>query len=176
MVCLVLICCSFAQSCPTLCDPMDYSTSGFPVLHHLLKFAQTHVHWVGDDMQPLILCHPPLLLPSIFPSMRVVSNESVLHIMWPKYWSYSSASVLPMNIQGWFPLGLTGWISFQSKGLSGVFSNTTVKKASIPWCSTLFMVQLLHPYMTTRKTMALTIQTFFGKVMSLLWICGLGWS
>ena len=76
----------------------------------------------------LILCHPFLLLPSIFPSIRVVSDESVLHIRWPKYKSFSSASVLPMNIQDWSPLGWTGWISLQSKGLSRVFSNTRVQK------------------------------------------------
>ena len=76
----------------------------------------------------LILCRPLLLLPSIFPSIRVFSNESVLHIRWPKYWSFSSASVLPMNIQDCFPWGWTGWMSFQSKGLSRVFSNTNVQK------------------------------------------------
>ena len=77
----------------------------------------------------LIFCHPLLLLPSIFPSIRVFSNESVLCIRWPKYWSFSaSASVLSMNIQDWFPLRLTGWISLQSKGLSRVFSNTTIQK------------------------------------------------
>ena len=76
----------------------------------------------------LILCHHLLLLPSIFPSIRVFSSESVLHIRWPKYWSFASASVLPMNIQDWFPLGLTSLISLQSKGLSRVFSNTTVQK------------------------------------------------
>ena len=75
----------------------------------------------------LILCYP-LLLPSIFPSSRVSSNESVLHIMWPKYWSVTSVSVLPMNIQGLFPLELTGLISLQSKGLSRIFSNTTIQK------------------------------------------------
>ena len=76
----------------------------------------------------LVLCCPLLLLPSIFPSIRVFSNESVLHISWPKYWSFSSASVLPMNIQDWFPLECTGGISLQSKGLSRVFSNTTVQR------------------------------------------------
>ena len=76
----------------------------------------------------LILCSPLLLLPLNFPSIRVFSNESALHIRWPKYWSFSLASVLPMNIQDWFPLGWTGWISLQSKGLSRVFSNTTVQK------------------------------------------------
>ena len=76
----------------------------------------------------LILCCPPLLLLSIFPSIRVFSNESVLHIRWPRYWSSASASVFAMSILGWLPLGLTGWISLQSKGLSTVFSNTTVQK------------------------------------------------
>ena len=75
-----------------------------------------------------ILCHPFLLLPSIFPSTRVFSNESVLHIRRPKYWSFSSASVPPMNIQNWFPLGITGLISLLSKGFSRVFSNTMVQK------------------------------------------------
>ena len=76
----------------------------------------------------LILCRPLLLLPLVFPSIRVFSNESVLHIRWPKYCSFSLASVLPMNIQDWFSLGLSGWISLQSKGLSRVFSSTTAQK------------------------------------------------
>ena len=79
----------------------------------------------------LILCHPLLLLPSIFPSIRVFSNESAFLIRWPKYWSFASTLVLPMNIQDWFPLGWTGWISLQSRGLSRVFSNTTVQKHQI---------------------------------------------
>ena len=77
----------------------------------------------------LILCHLLLLLPSIFPSIRVFSNESVLRIRWPKYWCFSF-SIIPMNIRDWFPLGWTGWISLQSKGLSRVFSNTIVQKHS----------------------------------------------
>ena len=77
----------------------------------------------------LILCHPLLRLPSLFPSIRVFSNESVLRIRWPKWVGVSaSALVLPVNIQDWFPLGWTGWISLQSKGISRVFSNTTVQK------------------------------------------------
>ena len=79
----------------------------------------------------------------------------------------ASASVLPMNIQDWFPLGLTGLISLLSKGLSSVFSSTSLK-ASILWCSAFFVVQLSHPYMTTRETKALTRQTFVGKVVSLV--------
>ena len=80
---------SVAQSCPTLCDPMNCSTPGFPVLHHLLELTQTHVHWVGMLSNDLILCCPFLLLPSIFPSIRVFSNESALRIRGPKYWSFS---------------------------------------------------------------------------------------
>ena len=91
-------------------------------------------------------CRPLLLLPWIFPSIRVFSNESVLPIRWPKYWPPSaSAWVLPMNIQDWFPLGLIGWIFLQSKGLSRVFSNTSVQKHQV------FNVQLSCPYMTTGK-------------------------
>ena len=86
----------------------------------------------------LILYHPLLLLPSIFPSIRIFSNESVLHFRWPKYWSFSVSNVFPRNIQDWFLLGLTDWISLQSKGLSGVFSNTTVQKHQF------FAVQLLY--------------------------------
>ena len=89
-------CCSLAQSCPTLCDPMDYSTPGFPVLHHLPEFAWTHVHWVDDVIQPSYPLLPLLLLPSIFPSIRVFSNELALHIRWPKYWSFSF-SISPSN-------------------------------------------------------------------------------
>ena len=121
-------CCSVAKSCPAPCDPTDCSTPGFPVLHYLSELAQTHVYWVGDAIQ---LSRPlsSLLLPSIFPSIKVFSNELAFHIRWPKYWcigTSASVSVLPMNIQGWFPLGLTGLISLQSKGLSRVFSSTTV--------------------------------------------------
>ena len=119
---------SVPQSCPTLCNHMDCSTPGFPVLHYLLQLAQTHVHWVGDAIQLSHPCRPLLLLPSIFPSIRVFSSESAFHIRWPKYWSFSFSISLPMNIQDWFPLGLIGLISLQCKGLSRLFSNTTVQK------------------------------------------------
>ena len=108
----------------------------------------------------LILCSPLLLLPSIFPSIRVFANESALHIRWPKYH-------LPMNIQDWFPLGWTGWISLQSRGLSSLLQHHS-SKAWILWCSAFIMVQVSHPYMTIGKTIALTRRTFPGKVMSLL--------
>ena len=87
---------SVTQSCLTLCEPMDCSTLGFPVHHQLLELAQTHVHWVGDAIQPYHLLSSPSLLPSIFPSIRVFSNESVLCIKWPKDWSFSF-SISPSN-------------------------------------------------------------------------------
>ena len=124
-VCAVL--CLVTQSCPTLCDPMDCNMPDFPVLHCLPGFAQTHVHWVNDAIQrshPLLSL---LLLLSIFPSIRVFFSESALDIKWPKYWKSASASVLPVNIQGWFPLRFTGWISFQSNGLSRVFSSSVTQ-------------------------------------------------
>ena len=80
---------SVAQSYQTLCNPMDCSTPGFPALHYLPEFAQTHVHWVNGVIQPSLPLSSPLLLPSIFPSIRVFSNESALCIRWPKYWSFS---------------------------------------------------------------------------------------
>ena len=110
---------SVAQSCPTLCDPMNHSTPGLPVHHQLPEFTQTS--------HP-ILCHPLFLLPPIPPSIRVFSNESTLHMRWPKYWSFSFSIIPPKNTQGWSPLEWTGWISLQSKGLSRVFSNTRVQK------------------------------------------------
>ena len=111
----------------TLCDPMDYCTPGFPVFHHLPEFAQCRVHWVHDAIQHLVLCCS-LLLPSIFASIKIFSMSQLFA---SGGWSIevsASASVLPMNIQGWFPLGLTGLISLQSKRLSRVFSSTTIWK------------------------------------------------
>ena len=116
----------------------------------------------------LILCHPLLLLPSVFPSIGVFSNELALRIRCPTIGASASASVLPINSQGWFPLGLTDLISLLSKGLSRVFSNTTVLKYQFFSAQPLFMVQPSHLYMTTRKTIALIRWTFAGKVMSLL--------
>ena len=123
----------------------------------------------------LILCHPLLLLPSIFPSIRVFSNESVLRIRWPKYQSFSF-SISPSNEYSGLISFRMDWLdSLQSKGLSRVFSNTTVQKhqffgaqLSSQKAQKHRASQLSHPYMTTGKTIALTIQTFVGKVMSLL--------
>ena len=121
-----LLFCLVVQSCLTLYDPMDCSTPGFPVLHCLLEFAQTRVHWVGDAIHHLILCRPLLLLPLIFPSIMFFPMSQLCASGWQSI--RVSASVLPMNIQGWFPLGLTGSISLLFKGLSRVFSSTTVWK------------------------------------------------
>ena len=99
----------------------------------------------------LILCHPLLHLPSIFPSIRVFSNESVLRIRWPKYWSFSFGISPSNECSGLISFRLPGWISLQSKGLSRVFSQHHSSKASILWCSAFFVVQLSHPYMTTGK-------------------------
>ena len=134
--------------------PMSHSMPGLPVYHQLPESTQTHVHWVGDAIQPSHFS--VILLPSIFPGIKIFSNEPALHIRWPKYWSSASISVLPMNTQDWSPSGWTGWISLQSKGLSRVFSNTAVQKHQF------FSAQLSSQstYVITGKTIALTRQTF----------------
>ena len=123
---------SVARSCPTLSDPMECSMPGFPVHHQLPELASTHVHWVSDAIQP---SHPLSSVPFSSCLQYCPASGS-----FPMSWFFTSigqsigasvsasASVFPMNIQDWFPLGWTGWISLQSKGLSRVFSNTTVQK------------------------------------------------
>ena len=159
---------SSVQSCPTLCNPMDCSMPGFTVITNsqsLLKLMSIESVMASNY---LILCRPLLLLPLIFPSIRVFSNESVLCIRWPQYWSFSF-SISPSN-------EYSGLISFRMDWLDLLSVQGTLKsllqhhssKASILWCSAFFIVQLSHPYMTTGKTIALTRRTFVGKVMSLL--------
>ena len=109
----------------------------------------------------------PLLLPSVFLSIRVFSSELALRIRWPKFWRFSFNSVIPMNCRGWFHLGLTGLILL-SKELSKSLLQHHSLKTSILWRSAFFMIQLSYPYMTTWKTIPLTIWTFVGKMMSLL--------
>ena len=117
-----------AQSCLTLCDPMDCSMPGFPVHNQLPEFIQTHVDWVGDAIQPHLLLSPS---PSYF-SQYFPASESFLTSQFASgglsIGVSASTSVLPRNVQDWFPLGLTGLISLQSKGLLSIFSNTTVQK------------------------------------------------
>ena len=147
---------------------MNHSTPGLPVHHQLPEFTQTHVHWVGDAIQPSHALLSPSPLPSIFPSMRVFSNESTLHIRWPKCWSFSF-NISPSNEH-------TGLISFRMDWLDLLAVQGTLKsllqhhssKASIPWSSAFYIVQLSHPYMTTGKTIVLTKQAFVGKLISLL--------
>jgi len=146
---------------------MDCSTPGLPVHHQLLGFIQTHVHQVGDAIQPFQLLLSPFHLPSIFPSIKVFSNESVLCIRWSKYWSFSF-SISPTN-------EYSGLISFRMDWLDFLAVQGTLKslfqhhssKASIHRCSAFFIVQFSYPYMTTGKNIALTRWTIVGKVMSL---------
>ena len=114
---------SVAQSCPTCCDPIECSTPGFPVFHHLPELAQTHVHQVNDAIQPSHPLSSPSPPPFNLSHIMVFSNGSVLHIRWPKYWSFRFSISPSSEYSGW-----TGLISLQSKGLSRVFSNTTVQK------------------------------------------------
>ena len=116
----------------------------------------------------LILCHPLLLLPPIFPSIRVFSNESVLHIRWPKYWNLSFSMSLSNEYSGLICFRMDWLDLFAVQGTLKSLLQHHSSKASILWCSTFFIVQLSHPYMTTGKTIALTRWTSVGKVMSLL--------
>ena len=148
-------------------NPMDCSMPGFPALYYLPNFAQTHVHWDGDNTEPSHPLCPLLLLPAVFPSIRVFSNESVLHIRWPKYQSFSLI-ISPSN-------EYSGLISFRIDWFDLLAVQGTLKsllwhyssKSSILWCSAFFIVQLSHPHMTIGKTTDLTRQTFVSKVMSL---------
>ena len=119
---------SVAQSCPTLCNPMNHSMPGLPVHHQLTEFTQLMPIESVMPSSHLIFCLPLLLLPPIPPTIRVFSNESTLPMRWPKYWSFSFSISLSNEHPGLSPLGWTGWISLQSKGFSRVFSNTIVQK------------------------------------------------
>ena len=152
-----------AQSCPILCDPMNCSTPGLPVHHQLSEFTQTHVHRVGDAIQP----SHPLFSPSPptfnLSQHQVYSDESVLHIRWSKYWSFSF-SISPSK-------EYSGLISFRMEGLNLLAVQGTLKslvqhcnsKASILQCSGFFIVQFSHPYMTTGKTIAWLDGTLLAK-------------
>ena len=155
---------SIAQLYPTLCNPMDFSTSGFPVHHQIRSLLKLMSIELVKPSNHLILSHPLLLLPSVFHSIRVLSSESVLPIRWPKYWSFSF-SISPSN-------EYLGLISFRMDWLDLLAVQETLKsffqhhssKASVLRRSAFFIVQLSHPYMTSRKTIALTRRTFVGNV------------
>ena len=151
---------SVAQSCPTLCDPMNRSTPGLPVHHQIPEFTQTHIHRIGDAFQPSHPLSSPFPPAPIPPSIRVFSNESTLRMRWPKYWSFSF-SISPSKEH-------PGLMSFRMDWLDLLAVQGTLKsllqhhssKASILWHSAFFTVQFSHPYMTTGKTIPLTRQTF----------------
>ena len=159
---------SVAQLCLTLCNPMDCSMSGLPVHHQLPELTQTMTIESVMPSNHLIFCCPLLLLSSIFPSIWLFSNESVLCIRWPKHWSFSF-NISPSN-------EYSGLISFRMDWVDFLAVQGTLKsllqhhssKASVLQFSAFFIIQLSHPYMTTGKTIALTRWTFFGKVMSLI--------
>ena len=159
---------SFTQSCPTLYKPMDCSTPGLPVHHHLPEFTQTHVHLVGDAIQPSHPLSSPAPTAPNPPSIRVFSNESTLHMRRLKYWSFSFSIISSKEHPG--------LISFRMDWLDILAGQGTLKsllqhhssKTSILQCSDFFTVQLSHPYMITGKTIALTRWNFVSKVMSLL--------
>ena len=144
---------SVSQSCLTLCNPMDCSKPGFPfsISQNLLKLMSI------ESVMPsniFILCHPLLLLPSIFPSIRVFSNESALCIRWPKYWSFSFI-ISPSNEYSGLISFRIDW--FDLLAVQGILESLLQhhgSKTSILWCSAFFMIQLSNPYMTTGKTIA----------------------
>ena len=165
--CSINGCCSVTKKCPTLCNPMDCNTPGFPVLHYLPELAQTHVHWVCDAIQT---SHP--LWSSSPPAFNLSQHQCLFHwvtlcLRWPKYWSFSF-SISPSN-------DYSGLISFTIDWFDHLAVQGTLKsllqhhnsKASFLQCSAFFMVQFSHLYMTIGKIISLTKQTFVGKVMSL---------
>ena len=147
---------------------MDCSMPGSPVLHYLPEFAQIHVHWVSDAICYVILCYFLLLLPSVFPSIKVFLMSQLFPSGGWSIGASALASVLSVNIQDWFSFGVDWFDLLAVQGTLKSLIQHHSLKVSILRHSAFFMVQLSHPYMTTGKTTALTIQTFVGKVKSLL--------
>ena len=155
---------------------MDCSMPNLPVHHQLPEFTQTHVRWVSDAIQPSHSLVPFSFCLQSFPALGLFSNESILHIRWPNYWSFTF-NISPSNEN-------SGLISFRIDWFDFLAVWGTLKSllqhhssgASILWCSAFLIVQGSHPYMTTREIIALTRWTFVGKGMSLVLICCLGWS
>ena len=137
---------------------------GFPVLHRLLKLAQAYVHWVGDANHPL----SPLLLLPIFPSITIFFSELAVCIRWPKYWSFSFSIRLSNEYSGLISFRIDGFDLLAVHGTLKSLLQDHSSKVSILQCLVFLMAQLSHLYMTTGKTIALTIWTFVGKVMPLL--------
>ena len=161
--------CSVAQSCLTLCDSMGtaarQASLSFTISQSLFKLMSLESVMLSNH---LILCHPLLLLPPIFPRSLVFSNESALRIRWPKYWSFSF-NISPSNEHPRLISFRMDWLDLLAvQGTLKSFLQHHASKASILQSSAFFIVQLSHPYMTTGKTIALTRWTFVGKIMSLL--------
>ena len=147
---------------------MNHSMPGLPVHHQLLEFTQTHVHRASDDIQPSHPLSSLPLLPPIPPSIRVFSNESTLHMRWPKYWSFSF-SISPSSEHPGLISFRMDWLDFLAvQGTLKIFSSTTVQKHRFFSAQLSSQSNSQHPYMTTGKAIALTRRTFVGKVLSLL--------
>ena len=154
---------SVVQSCPTLCDPTDYSMPGLPVNHQLPEFTKLMSMESVIPSNHLILCCPFILLPSIFPNIRVFSNESALRIRWPKYWDFSF-NISPSNEYSELISFRMDWLDLLAvKGTLRSLLQHHSSKASILLCSGFFIIQLSHPYMITGKTIALTRHIFVDK-------------
>ena len=158
---------SVAQSCPTLWDLTNRSTPGLPVHHHLPEFTQTHNHRVRDTIQPSHPLSSPSPLAPNPAQNQSLSNESTLHMRWPKYWSFSFSIIPSKEIPGL--IFRMDWLDLLAvQGTLKTLRQHHSSKPSILRCSAFFTVQLSCPYMTTGKTIALARRTFVGKVMSLL--------
>ena len=142
---------SVTQSCLTLCNPMDGSTPGFPLLHHLPEFAQTQSIELVMPSNHFVLCHPLLLLLWIFLSIRIFSNESALHLRWPQYWSFSLSISLSNEYSGLISFRIDCFDVLAVQGTLKSLLQHNISKTSILWRSAFFMVQISHPYMTTEK-------------------------
>ena len=159
---------SVTRSCLSLCDPMDCSMPGHPVHHQLRSLLKLMSIKLVIPSNHLILCHPLLFPPSVFPSIRVFSNESALCIRWPNYWSFSF-NIGPSNAHPELISFRMDWLGLLIvQGTLNSLLQHHSSKSLILCHSAFFIVQLSHPYMTTGKTIALTRWTFVGKVMSLL--------
>ena len=162
--CSSFLFCSVAHSCPTLCNPMDCSMPGFPVLHHLLELAQTYVHWVSDAIQP----SHPLSFPS--PTFTLSQHQGLFQrvgssLRWPKYWSFN---ISPFNEHSRLITFRIDWFDLLAvQGTLKSLLQCHSSEASILWSSAFFIVQLSHPYMTTRKFITMNIWTFV--VCFLIW-------
>ena len=147
--------------------PQNCSTPGLPVHHQLPEFTQTHVHWVRDATSYLILCCPLFLLPPIPPSIRVFSNESTLRMRWPKYWSFSFSIIPSKEIPGLISCRMDWLDDLAVQGTLKSLLQHHSSKASILQHSAFFTIQLSHPYMTTGKTIVLTlIQSYINFLSS----------